>query len=101
MRVVERDAKRVVDGPGRDFVALDQRGKIGKPAASAEVQPLGRSLFELRLKIAPEPAASSSLCSIEFQHFVELTRAFLQHEHVAVAGGVTGRPSICALGGIG
>jgi hypothetical protein len=32
-------------------------GRIGRPAASAEVQPAGRSLFERRSKIAPEPAA--------------------------------------------
>jgi hypothetical protein len=31
-------------------------GKIGSPAASAEVQPAGRTLFERRLQIAPEPA---------------------------------------------
>ena len=31
-------------------------GRIGRPAASADVQPAGRSLFERRLQIAPEPA---------------------------------------------
>ena len=31
-------------------------GKIGSPAASAEVQPAGRSLFEFKSKTAPEPA---------------------------------------------
>src|SRR5579871_3731473 len=30
--------------------------KIERPAASADVQPSGRSLFERRLKTAPEPA---------------------------------------------
>ena len=29
-------------------------GKIGKPAASAEVQPAGRTAFELKSKIAPQ-----------------------------------------------
>src|SRR6476619_4880866 len=31
-------------------------GRIGRPAASAEVQPAGRTLFDFRLQIAPEPA---------------------------------------------
>ena len=31
-------------------------GRIGRPAASADVQPAGRTLFERRLQIAPEPA---------------------------------------------
>jgi hypothetical protein len=31
-------------------------GRIGSPAASAEPYPRGRSRFERRLKIAPEPA---------------------------------------------
>src|SRR5258708_2864984 len=31
-------------------------GKIGKPAASAEVHPSGRIWFESRLNTAPEPA---------------------------------------------
>jgi len=31
-------------------------GRIGRPAASADVQPAGRSAFEARLQIAPEPA---------------------------------------------
>jgi len=30
-------------------------GRIGRPAASALVQPFGRSLFERRFQIAPEP----------------------------------------------
>jgi hypothetical protein len=39
--------------------ASDQRarpGKIGRPAASAEVQVLGRRWFERMFQIAPEPA---------------------------------------------
>ena len=31
-------------------------GRIGKPAASAEVKPAGRSALDLRFQIAPEPA---------------------------------------------
>ena len=29
---------------------------MGRPAASADVQPAGRSAFESRFQIAPEPA---------------------------------------------
>ena len=35
-------------------------GRIGRPAASADVHPAGRSLFERRLQIAPEPAVHLS-----------------------------------------
>src|SRR5580692_9783053 len=35
-------------------------GRIGRPAASAEVQVAGRRWFERRLKIAPEPALQRS-----------------------------------------
>jgi hypothetical protein len=31
-------------------------GKIGSPAASADVQPAGRTWFDRRLHVAPEPA---------------------------------------------
>ena len=31
-------------------------GRIGSPAASADVQPAGRRRFERRLQVAPEPA---------------------------------------------
>src|SRR5262245_5686221 len=31
-------------------------GKIGRPAASVDVQPEGRNAFESRLKMAPDPA---------------------------------------------
>ena len=54
----DREAERVVDLP-RD-ASPSQRaspGRIGSPAASADVQPPGRSAFERRLQIAPEPAA--------------------------------------------
>jgi len=35
---------------------------IGKPAASAEVQPAGRRALESRLKMAPEPAFQLEVC---------------------------------------
>ena len=34
---------------------------MGSPAASAEVQPAGRSAFEFRLQMAPEPAVEAVL----------------------------------------
>src|ERR1017187_1944413 len=37
-------------------VKFSSPGRIGSPAASAEVQPAGRSALDLRFQIAPEPA---------------------------------------------
>src|ERR1700722_6322680 len=41
----------------RPYCCISSRpGRMGRPAASAEVQPAGRSWLEVRLQIAPEPA---------------------------------------------
>src|SRR5581483_4209082 len=41
---------------------LTRPGKIGKPAASADVQLAGRRASESRLKIAPEPPCQLAAC---------------------------------------
>src|SRR6185437_6156340 len=38
------------------WAKFSRPGRIGRPAASAEVHPAGRSAFEVRCQIAPEPA---------------------------------------------
>jgi hypothetical protein len=54
------EAQRVRDRAGRRLVVAREPGKIGRPAASALVQPgfaVGRTLLESRWKIAPAAAS--------------------------------------------
>ena len=56
-RVLHSEAQRMCDQALlKDFVVTHQPGKIGSPAASAEVQPAGRKAFEFRSKMAPQSA---------------------------------------------
>ncbi len=57
---------------------------IGRPAASAEVQPSGRSAFERRLNTAPEPASQPAPRRRAEYSSYSLQAATLQHEHVPV-----------------
>ena len=54
--LLDGDAQGVVDLPGLHFRVAASSGKMGRPAASAEVQPSGRSALLRRLNTAPEPA---------------------------------------------
>lgn len=56
LRLGGRKPERVVNRTGQDFVVANQPGKIGNPAASAEVHIAGHRLSDVRLKIAPDPA---------------------------------------------
>src|SRR5256886_2447632 len=77
-------------------------GKIGNPAASADVQPAGLSALELRSKIAPEPACQldpplrgcASNNSYNFQASTSTTRTCRSPPDDAP-------PSIGALAGMG
>src|SRR5689334_18885461 len=53
-------------------------GKIGRPAASAEVQPAGRKVFDDKSKMAPEPACqlpSASACALNNSYSFQLSRS--------------------------
>ena len=63
-RALGGEAQRVADR-ARSTASPSQRarpGRIGSPAASADVQPAGRRAFERRFQIAPDQAAQLPLC---------------------------------------
>jgi hypothetical protein len=51
-----REAQRMVDDSALRLVPPGQAGKIGRPAASADVQVDGRTRLERRLQVAPAQA---------------------------------------------
>src|SRR5262245_43780893 len=55
---VDATVTRIAWSMWPDFMSaqVTSPGRIGRPAASADVQPAGRSLLLARSKIAPEPA---------------------------------------------
>ena len=102
-RARTRKAQRVIDRVLlRRLIVPNETGKIGSPAASADVQPAGRSAFELRSKIAPEPACHdappfngcASYNSYSFHASTSTTSTCRSPSDL-------GPPSIGALGGIG
>ena len=58
---------------------------MGRPAASAEVQPSGRRAFEFRFQTAPESAFQPRAVRLGGVELVELALALADDEDVAVA----------------
>src|SRR3954471_8358550 len=88
--------------PCRASAQRARPGRIGSPAASAEVQVFGRRWFERRLQIAPDPAcqllpplrgwAAYSSYSLHFARSTTIT---------CLSPSALRPPSIGAFGGIG
>ena len=51
-----REPEGMADRAGRTSSSRTRPGRIGRPAASALVQPAGRSALERRFQVAPQPA---------------------------------------------
>ena len=60
-------------------------GRIGRPAASADVHVLGRSALLLRLNTAPDAQTQPLAGLLGVVHLVEVAIARVKDEHVAVA----------------
>ena len=59
-------------------------GKMGRPAASALVQPSGRRAFDRRSKYAPEPAAQPEPARRDGVQLPQLALGDVEHEQVGV-----------------
>ncbi len=70
------------------WAKFSRPGRIGRPAASAEVHPAGRSAFDLRCQIAPDPAVEPRGRVAGFPQLVERAGPGVDHDGVAVAAGV-------------
>ena len=71
---------------------------MGRPAASALVQPAGRSWFEPRSQTAPEPACQVPPLRLSCrEQLVQLAGALVDHEHVPVAAAL----DACGFDGMG
>ncbi len=67
------------------FPGRASSGRIGSPAASAEVQPRGRAFGRRRFQTAPEPACQRPSSLPEREQLVEPAAAAVDEQRVAVA----------------
>ena len=57
---------------------------MGSPAASADVQPAGRSLLERRFQIAPDPACQLPAAALERVQLVQAAAVAVDDQRVPV-----------------
>ena len=80
-----REAKRVCDPPDAASSYRISPGRIGRPAASAEVHPAGRKPFEARSKVAPDCVSAPRARLLRSEQLIQPAAFRVQHQHVSVA----------------
>ena len=96
-RLRRGEAQRVRDLAGRrPRRSARGPGRIGRPAASAEVQPAGRSALRVQVEDRARAGVPAAVgFRVGGEELVELAAVAIDDQHVAVAGG-RGPPSIGA-----